>query len=431
MTSRSFASALRRRPKITLAASVLLSSLALVGGHRLWILKSSPQPPPQEGLPVAAVTAEVMPSYPVTRQYTGEVVAGRASDLGFEQGGELIWVGVDRGEPVQAGQVLAKLDSRRLEAMRSQLLAQHQQAQARLAELQNGPRPEAIATARATVQDLQDQLTLARLRRQRRQYLYQVGAISQEERDLVAFNAAALEDRLAAARSQLQELLNGTRTEQIAAQQAQVQQLQARLSDIAIAIEKRTLTAPFAGAIASRHHDEGTIVSAGQPVLRLVEQASPDVQVGLPVAVADGLALDQPYDLEIAGQSYRGILTARLPEVDPLTRTQITVFSLAAAPSHLAPEQLVTLELVQTVPSRGVWLPMTALVPAEQGLWATYALVPQQDDASLYRVEPRQVEVLHTESDRAFVQGLVQAGDRIVRDGSQRLVPGQLVHLAP
>jgi len=432
MASRLANTALGRHPKITFVTALVLSGLALAGGYRLWTPEtSSPDPSPQ-GLPVAVVTAEVVPSYPVTRQYTGQVVAGRSSELGFQQEGELRWVGVDRGDVVQAGQALARLDSRRLEALRSQLQAQQRQAQARLAELETGPRPETIAAARATVQDLQSQLDLAQLRRRRRQFLYDVGAISQEERDLVAFDAAALEERLGGARSQLQELLNGTRTEQIVAQQAQVQQLVAQLNDIAIAIEQRTLTAPFAGAIGRRHHDEGTILTPGQPVLRLVEQVAPEVQVSLPVAVAQGLALNQPHDLEIADQTYRGLLRARLPEVDATTRTQLVVFSLAdTAPGRLAPEQLATLELVQTVPGPGVWLPMTALVSAEQGLWAAYALEAAREGSNLYRVAPQPVEILHTDSDRAFVQGTVQAGDRIVRDGSQRLVPGQLVQVIP
>ena len=48
-----------------------------------------------------------------------------------------------------------------------------------------------------------------------------------------------------------------------------------------------------------------------------------------------------------------------------------------------------------------------------------------EDDT--YQVQPKAVEILHQESDRALVQGTLQAGDRIVSNGVHRLVPGQRV----
>ncbi|MBD2066202.1 efflux transporter periplasmic adaptor subunit, partial [Leptolyngbya sp. FACHB-671] len=46
-------------------------------------------------------------------------------------------------------------------------------------------------------------------------------------------------------------------------------------------------------------------------------------------------------------------------------------------------------------------------------------------------LERRDVEVLHTETDRVLVRGLLQAGDRVVTEGIQRLVPGQSAQSIP
>lgn len=409
----------------------ILGAIALSGLVVIGVRSPLRQPPtePSPPLRVTAMTLEAANAYSVSRVYTGEVAAGRTSELGFEQSGELVEIAVDRGDRVDAGQLLARLDSRRLEAQRRQLVAQRDGAAARLAELRNGPRREDIATAAATVQDLEQQLELERLRQQRRQVLYSEGAISQEDRDVVAFNAEALAERLTAARSQLAELQAGTRPEQIAAQQAEVEQLEARLIDIDLAIEKTAIFAPFAGAIAMRQVDEGTVVSAGQVVLKLVEQAAPEVEVGLPAEVVAGLRLGQGQSFEIGGQQQTGTLVAILPDIDPLTRTQTVVFRLRDVGASLLPEQLATVAIAQTVATEGFWLPLTALTQGERGLWAAYALVPAEPEG--FRVQQRDVELLHTAGERAFVRGLVEAGDRIVTDGLQRLVPGQIVQIEP
>ena len=45
-------------------------------------------------------------------------------------------------------------------------------------------------------------------------------------------------------------------------------------------------------------------------------------------------------------------------------------------------------------------------------------------------VERRQLEVLHAESDRAFVRGTLRDGETVVAMGLHRLVPGLVVHVA-
>jgi len=57
---------------------------------------------------------------------------------------------------------------------------------------------------------------------------------------------------------------------------------------------------------------------------------------------------------------------------------------------------------------------------------------------STFRVERRDVEILHTESDtsgkgkalRVLVRGMLQPGDRVIVGGTHRIVPGQLVRPA-
>ena len=322
---------------------------------------------------------------------------------------------------------MAKLDTTNLATQRQSLIAQKAQAAARLAELKNGARREQIDAAQARVRDLEKQLELEQIKSDRRKYLYSEGAISAEQLDEVAFNSQALEERLTNAKSNLAELVNGTRYEQIAAQQAVVEQLSAQIADLEITIAKSTLKASFSGTISIRHVDEGTVVDAGQSIVRLVSNSQPEVKIGVPINVAAKLSSGSQQIVEIGGKTYQAKVKSVLPEVDPATRTRTVILQLAST-AQVSPQEIARLQITQTIATEGYWLPVTALVKSERGLWSCYAVVEtDSNDANAYQIERRLVEVLETNGERVLVQGTLQPGDTIVTNGTQRLVPGQLV----
>lgn len=379
-------------------------------------------------LPVQTQVLERVNEYQVERTYTGEVVARRSSDLGFEQAGTLVEVLVDEGDAVAAGTPLARLDTRSLQAQRQQLMAQRRQAQARFQELERGPRQEDIAAAAAAVQDLQAQLELARLQQARREDLYIQGAISLEERDEAAFGADALESRLNQAKSQLDELNAGTRVEQVSAQDAQVDQIEANLKNLDVSIAKSVIYAPFDSRISLRLVDEGVVVSPGQTIMRLVEGNALEARIGVPGQMANRINNGDIQTVEINGEVFEGRVTALLPELDDASQTVTVVVAL---PTDTQPTigSTARLKLQDQQNEIGYWLPTSALVAGERGLWSAYVLgKPESEtDDNLYEVNRREVEVLYTESDRAFVRGLLQPGEEIITSGTHRLVPGQLV----
>ncbi|MBX2864013.1 MAG: efflux RND transporter periplasmic adaptor subunit [Leptolyngbyaceae cyanobacterium MAG.088] len=379
-------------------------------------------------LPVETQLLERVNTYAVERTYTGEIVARRSSDLGFEQAGTLVDVLVDEGDAIATGTPLARLDTRNLDAQRQQLEAQRRQAQAQFQELQRGPRQEDIAAAAAAVQDLRAQLELARLQQTRREDLYTQGAISLEERDEAAFSADALESRLNQAQSQLNELNAGTRVEQVSAQNAQVDQITASLKNLDVSISKSVIYAPFDGRVSLRLVDEGVVVSPGQPVMRLVEGNALEARIGIPGQMANRIAVGSNQAIEVNGQLFKGQVTALLPELDNATQTVTVVVTL---PNDAQPTIGATarLKLQEQQDEIGYWLPTSALVAGERGLWSAYVLdkVDGETVENLHEVSRREVEVLYTESDRAFVRGLLQPGEEIITSGTHRLVPGQLV----
>ena len=519
---------------LTATGALLLAGISAV----IWVSNNNQVFSPVEEsseskiLPVETLTVQPVESYEVSRSYTGEIAALRASNLGFERGGKLIQVLVSEGDRVQAGEMIARLESEEIEAQLSQaeaaldrsqanlaeleagsrpeeiaaVQAQLNRAQANLAELEAGSRPEEIAIARAeldgataqllnarsgsvrdeiaraeaNVRANQAALQLASTRVSRYRTLREQGAISedsfeeylQEERRLSALvdeaqtriqqlkqsqrsqvdqleatveqkrqalrqlqNGPRSEDILAAQaevaeiRSNLNKLINGTRPEKIAAARANVREARAQVRYYETQLKNTNIRAPFAGIVATRQIDEGTVVEAGQPVIHLIENTAPEARIGMPTSITERLQVGSSQTVQMGSQTYDATVSSINPEVDPNTRTQTVVLTLdPSAIRQINPGQTVRVDLTETIPTEGYWLPTKSLSQGIRGLWTCYVLTPSDDTKpEVYEVQQQSVEILHQQSDRVLVRGTLQAGDRVVANGIHRLVPGQKV----
>ncbi len=298
-----------------------------------------------------------------------------------------------------------------------------------------GSRAEDISAARARVDNRSAEVQLLRLKLARREQLMSTNAVSREQYEEIAFGLQSREAQLREAEDDLEELLNGTREEQVRAQRAVVDELDAATAEVDVDIRRGTLRAPFAGTIARRLADEGTIVGVGISVFRLVEDRELEARVGLPVQAAELLANGSAQRPRIGGRYYDANLAGRFPEVDSATRTRTVILRLDdSAAEDVVHGQIVRLQLEETVEEPGYWLPSTALTKGARGLWACFAAVePGSTDSvssDLFRVERRDVEVLLAQSDRVLVWGTLQSDDRVIEGGIHRIVPGQLVRPA-
>jgi multidrug efflux pump subunit AcrA (membrane-fusion protein) len=414
---------------VTILVSLLVALGGLAGlGAVGSVVGRREQVQPSRAVPVETLVLKAANSISVRRTYTGVLKAGRASELGFELAGRLERVLVDEGDRVADGQLLAELDTDGLLARKEQLQAERDQATAVLAELEAGPRREQIAAARAEVENLRAQWQLAENTRQRRKQLLIDGAVSQEEYDQQAFGVQAARARLDAAQRRLDELEAGTRAEQIDAQRAVVARLDATLKQVELDLEDSQLRAPFDGTIAARYVDEGTVTAQGIPVLRILDQTNIEAWIGLPPDEVAGIELGQQHQLQINGRHYEATVSGILPELDPRTRTRSIVFQLAASHDELVAGQVVRISHTAQQREAGFWLPVVALTRGDRGLWSVLAVVPGSVTGAAV-VERRDVEVMHSETDRVFVRGTLLPEEQIVAGGTHRLVPGQRVEV--
>ncbi|MEN0110049.1 MAG: HlyD family efflux transporter periplasmic adaptor subunit, partial [Planctomycetota bacterium] len=294
LTRRQFLTPRRRTPSGPIAFALAIG--VLVGDTAV-----AQRSGPRSGMPVSVSPAEPVESFLRERVYTGTLVARRRSTLSFERAGKVVELLADEGARVSAGQLLARLDTRRLDARRAQAVADLSEGNAVLRELVAGPRQETIAAATAEVRNLAAQRDVVARNLQRRERLVPTGAITREEYDETVFELRAADARVDVAQKKLDELLAGTRVEQVAAQRARVGAIEARVADINHELEDSTLVAPYAGRVARRQVDEGAVVGAGERVFEIVEDDALEAWIGVPPTSAGRLQVGEPIRVTIAG----------------------------------------------------------------------------------------------------------------------------------
>ncbi len=83
-----------------------------------------------KALMVSTVIAKQVDHYTTIQKISGQIIAARESDHGFDRSGVLDQIYVDEGDRVKKGDLLAKLDMRKLNARAQELTAELEGAKA-------------------------------------------------------------------------------------------------------------------------------------------------------------------------------------------------------------------------------------------------------------------------------------------------------------
>lgn len=217
--------------------------------------------------------------------------------------GRLAEVRVNEGDKVLKGQLLARIDTRTLEAQRNQAEAEVLRAR------------ENFAAAQANVQLRQSELLLAGQELKRIRELSQRGYASRQLLDQQQARFDTSNSALVAAKAQ------------VAAVQAAIGAAQAQVAQLTSEIDDASLRAPIDGVIQLRLAEPGEVLGAGGRVLLLIDPSDQYMNLYLPAAVVGRLTV---------GDEARIVLDALPDQALPAK------ISFVAAKSQFTPKEVET-----------------------------------------------------------------------------------------
>jgi HlyD family secretion protein len=192
---------------------------------------------------------------------SGYIVAHHKIAVGAKVMGRVAWIGVEKGDLVQAGQVLVRLEDSEFRAQVNQATANLAAAEARLDQLKAGSRPQEKLKDRAAVMQAEANLKTAEAEYQRAEKLYREGVASKAEYDRALSERDTALAMVESARQSSAMTDIGPRAEEIRAAAAQVQQMKAARDYALTQLEATEIKAPIAGTVLQRIVERGEMVS--------------------------------------------------------------------------------------------------------------------------------------------------------------------------
>lgn len=252
-------------------------------------------------------------------------------NVGSLVGGRVTRVHVDEGQRVTAGQVLVTLETETVDRQIAEQQAAIAVTRAELAKAVAGPRDEEVRKAAAIAENDQREL-----RRERE--LFQAGIVARQIVDDAATKAKTSAEDLRALRE-------GTRKEDIATAQAQVEQQQRRLATLGKQRAETFVKSTVTGTVQAFGLRPGDIVAPNQTVAEVLEDGQlwvriyvPEtllghVRVGMPVKVRVDTFPNRLFDAQVSSIAPQGEYTPRNVQTRAQRAEQVFGVKVLVAPN--------------------------------------------------------------------------------------------------
>lgn len=377
-----------RRIRLVISGVVLLAGAVAA----IFLLRNRP-------VPIEITTVSLF--FP-TQSFTllnssGYVVAQRKAAVASKTTGRMEWIGVEEGSRVTAGQIVARLENRDLEAVVSQTEA-------------------ALQNAKAVREQFRAELFDADKSFQRQKELLSAGIVSQAEHDTAearfkraSASVAGAEAGIAAAAATLQ----GARTN----------------------LEYSLIRAPFDAVVLTKNADVGDIITpfgaaanSKAAVVTIADLASLQVEADVSESNLAQIRRGQPCEITLdalPGSRFRGVVHAIVPTADRSKASVMVKIRFLEKDQRIFPEMSAKVSFLQREAGAGDTVARIVINPA--------ALTTRAGRSGVYLVTGNTVRftpvtVVSSLGDLREVAGL-KSGDKIALQPLERLQDGSRITL--
>lgn len=224
-------------------------------------------------------------------------------------------IDVRRGDRVEAGEAIAHLESRGAELAVEQAKAALAQAEAQLANLKQGKRPEEIAVLEAQVDMAKAEAANAQRKFDRTKDLVAKGASTQAEYDTASTALRTANAKVEQAKANLAVAKLPARTEEIAAASSQRDEAAVALEQARWELSQRTIETTRPGRVADVIRNPGDVAGPSAPVVSMLPDGAVKLKVYFPEAMFSRLAVGDVLAVRCDGCAPD--LSARISYVSP------------------------------------------------------------------------------------------------------------------
>jgi multidrug efflux pump subunit AcrA (membrane-fusion protein) len=330
---------------------------------------------------------------------------------------------------VHAGDVIAMLESRDLQAQRAEAVAALNQARAEERSLVTGTIPKTNAEDQRALHDARAKVNNARALYERRRGLYERGGISKKDLEQSQLDLTTAEDELRLAQQTVALRGGSLNPNDRALAAAKTAEAQQHVATLDAQLSYATIRAPITGIVTDQFQYEGEFASAGGKLVTIADISTVIVKAPFSDTVAAQLKVGDTVSVlptDTSAEEMHGQVTLLSRSTDPTNRTVEVWVTLANEGGHLRANGAAQVTIFANSKEDAIVVPASAVTleasNAEEG---TVMVVDAQNVAH----ETKVTIGIRTADKIEIVEGL-QGGETIVIEGNYALPDGTRVEIA-
>jgi HlyD family secretion protein len=405
---------------------VLLIAIVIIWRVRSSKTEAETQVTPTVSVKVAKAEKETIAA-PITA--VGTIWPREKADVGAKISAQIKSMPLLKNKLVRAGEVIAVLESRDLQAQRAEAVAALNEARANERSLVTGTIPKTNAEDQKALNDARAKVNNARGIYERRRTLYEKGGISKKDLEASQLDLTTAEDELRLEEQTVAlraRSLNPNDRSLAAARTAQAQQ---HLATLDAQLSYATIRSPITGIVTDQFQYEGEFASAGGKLVTIADTSTVIVKAPFSdTAVAQVKTGDAATVIptDTSAEEMHGQVTLLSRSSDTASRTVEVWVTLGNSEGKLRANGAAQVTIAANSKNDAVVVPASAVTLETSN--ATEGTVMIVDDQNVAH-ETKVTIGIRTPDKIEIVEGL-KGGETVVIEGNYALPDGTKVEVA-
>jgi len=330
---------------------------------------------------------------------------------------------------VKAGEVIAVLEARDLQAQRAEALAAVNEARANERSVITGDIPKTNAEDQKALRDARAKVNNTRATYQRRQVLFEKGGISKKDLEASQLELTTAEDELRLAEQTIALRAKSLNPNDRALAAAKTAQAQQHLATLDAQLGYATIRAPITGVVTDQFQYEGEFAGAGAKLVTIADISEVIVKAPFADTVVANLKVGDPATVlptDTTAEEMRGQISLLSRASDPANRTVEVWVTLSNGAGLLRANGAAQVTIAANSKSDAIVVPASAVtLEATNADEGTVMVV----DAANVAHETKVTVGIRTNDKIEIVSGL-QGGETVVTEGNFALPDGTKIEVA-
>ena len=418
----------RRRPLLIILASAVVL-VAILAGWLLWRSRQAAASQADESAQVVvSVRVAKAVRQPIAAQVSapGTVFPREQATVGAKINAQIKQMPLLKNRVVRAGELIATLESRDLQAQRGEASAALQEAQVNERGVTGGTIPQANAQNEKALRDARANVSTARATYVRRLALYERGGISKKDLEASQLAVTTAEDDLRLAEQNIAVRSRTLNVTDRAAAASRVNQAQQHLANLDTQLSYANVRAPITGIVTDQFQYEGEYAAAGAKLVTIADISEVIVKAQFADTVAAELKVGDSAKVmptDSPGDPMTGRVSLISRATDPLNRSVEVWVNLMNEAGRLRAQGAAQVTVTTKAVNDAVVVPASAVTLDATNANAGTVMVV--DDASVAH-ETKVTTGIRTRDQIEITSGL-QGGETVVVEGNYALPDGTKV----